>query len=166
VSDVAAESSFDIVSAIDMQELKNAVNQAEKEIENRFDFKGSRTSLAIEKDELVIGSDDEFKLQNVLDILHSKMVKRGIAVKNLDYGKVEPAAGSTVRQRIKLKQGIDQENAKKINLLIRDLKLKVKSQIQGDQIRVSGKSKDELQTVIQELKKADLPLDMQFINFR
>jgi cyclic-di-GMP-binding protein len=163
---VSSENSFDIVSKLDVQELNNAINQAEKEIATRFDFKGSKSSIALEKEELVIISDDDFKLQNVLDILQSKMAKRGISLKNLDYGKVEPAAGSTVRQRIKVKQGVDQDNAKKINVLIRDSKLKVKSQIQGDQIRVTGKSKDDLQAVMQLLRKADLPLDLQFINFR
>ncbi|MGG1598364.1 YajQ family cyclic di-GMP-binding protein [Paenibacillus naphthalenovorans] len=163
---MSSENSFDIVSKLDIQELNNAIHQAEKEIATRFDFKGSKSSIALEKEELVVISDDEFKLQNVLDILHSKMAKRGISLKNLDYGKVEPAALGTVRQKIKLKQGIDQDNAKKINVLIRDSKLKVKSQIQGDQIRVSGKSKDDLQQVMQLLRKADLPLELQFINFR
>ncbi len=163
---MSSENSFDIVSKLDLQELNNAINQAEKEIATRFDFKGSKSSISLEKEELVIVSDDDFKLQNVLDILQSKMAKRGISLKNLEYGKVEPAAGSTVRQRIKVKQGIDQDNAKKINVLIRDSKLKVKSQIQGDQIRVTGKSRDDLQQVIALLRKADLPLELQFINFR
>lgn len=163
---MSSENSFDIVSKLDIQELNNAINQAEKEIATRFDFKGSKSSIALEKEELVVISDDEFKLQNVLDILQSKMAKRGISLKNLDYGKVEPAASSTVRQKIKVKQGIDQDNAKKINVLIRDSKLKVKSQIQGDQIRVTGKSKDDLQQIMQLLRKADLPLELQFINFR
>lgn len=163
---MSSENSFDIVSKLDMQELNNAINQAEKEIATRFDFKGSKSSISLEKEELVVVSDDDFKLQSVLDILQSKMAKRGISLKNLDYGKVEPAANSTVRQRIKVKQGIDQDIAKKINILIRDSKLKVKSQIQGDQIRVTGKSKDDLQQVIQLLRKADLPLELQFINFR
>ncbi|MFE5319529.1 YajQ family cyclic di-GMP-binding protein [Paenibacillus sp. NPDC056579] len=162
----SSESSFDIVSKMDMQELNNAINQAEKEISTRFDFKNSKSSIKLEKEELVVVSDDEFKLQNVLDILHSKMAKRGISLKNLEYGKVEGASSATVRQKIKLKQGIDQDHAKKINILIRDSKLKVKSQIQGDQIRVTGKSKDDLQEVIQLLRKADLPLELQFLNFR
>jgi uncharacterized protein YajQ (UPF0234 family) len=114
----------------------------------------------------VLISDDEFKLQNVVDILTSKMAKRGITLKNMEYGKVEPAAMTTVRQRITLKQGISQENAKKINILIRDSKLKVTSQIQGDQIRVTGKSRDDLQKVMQLIKQADLPLELQFDNFR
>ncbi|WP_028550494.1 YajQ family cyclic di-GMP-binding protein [Paenibacillus sp. UNC451MF] len=163
---MSSESSFDIVSKMDMQELNNAINQAEKEIANRFDFKNSKSKISLEKEELVVLSDDEFKLQNVLDILHSKMAKRGISLKNLEYGKVEGASSATVRQKIKLKQGIDQDNAKKINILIRDSKLKVKSQIQGDQIRVTGKSKDDLQQIIQLLRKEDLPLELQFLNFR
>ncbi|TBL77798.1 YajQ family cyclic di-GMP-binding protein [Paenibacillus thalictri] len=163
---MSSENSFDIVSKMDMQELDNAINQALKEIATRFDFKGSKSSITVEKDEVVLVSDDEFKLQNVIDILHSKMAKRGIPLKNLDYGKVEPAASTTVKQKMKLKQGVDQDNAKKINILIRDSKLKVKSQVQGDQIRVTGKSKDDLQQVMQLLRKADLPLDLQFINFR
>lgn len=163
---MSSESSFDIVSKLDMQEMTNAINQATKEIETRFDFKGSKSSIDLEKDQVVLVSDDDFKLQNVRDILIAKMAKRGISLKNLDYGKVEPASMGSVRQRISLKQGIDQDNAKKINILIRDSKLKVKSQIQGDQIRVTGKSKDDLQAVITLLRKADLPLELQFINFR
>lgn len=163
---MSSESSFDIVSKLDMQEMTNAINQATKEIETRFDFKGSKSSIDLEKDQVVLVSDDDFKLQNLRDILISKMAKRGISLKNLDYGKIEPASMGSVRQRISLKQGIDQDNAKKINVLIRDSKLKVKSQIQGDQIRVTGKSKDDLQAVIALLRKADLPLELQFINFR
>ncbi|WP_438491929.1 YajQ family cyclic di-GMP-binding protein [Paenibacillus sp. IHBB 3054] len=163
---MSSESSFDIVSKMDMQELTNAVHQTEKEIDNRFDFKNSKSSLKLEKDALMIASEDEYKLSAVIDILQSKMVKRGITLKNLDFGKVEPASLGTVRQRLGLKQGIDQENAKKINILIRDSKLKVKSQIQGDQIRVTGKSRDDLQQIIQILRKADLPLDLQFNNLK
>lgn len=163
---MSSENSFDIVSKLDLQELTNAVNQTEREITNRFDFKGSKSSLDLEKDALIIASDDEYKLGAVIDILQSKMVKRGIALKNLDYGKVEPASGGTVRQRLGFKQGIDQDNAKKINVLIRDSKLKVKSQIQGDQIRVTGKSRDDLQQIIQLLRNADLPLDLQFTNMK
>ncbi|AIQ53259.1 MULTISPECIES: YajQ family cyclic di-GMP-binding protein [Paenibacillus] len=163
---MSSESSFDIVSKMDMQELTNAVNQTEKEIDNRFDFKNSKSSLKLEKDALIIASEDEYKLNAVIDILQSKMVKRGITLKNLDFGKIEPAALGTVRQRLGLKQGIDQENAKKINILIRDSKLKVKSQIQGDTIRVTGKSRDDLQQIIQILRKADLPLDLQFNNLK
>lgn len=163
---MSSENSFDIVSKLDMQELNNAVQQALREIENRFDFKNSKSDIKLEKEGLIVTSDDEFKLQNVLDILTTKMAKRGISLKHLNYGKVEPAAAATVRQKISLVQGISQENAKKINTLIRDSKLKVKSQIQGDQIRVSGKSRDDLQRVIQLLKQADLPVELQFINMR
>lgn len=163
---VSSENSFDIMSKLDMQEMNNAIRQAEKEIENRFDFKGSKSSITLEKESVVLVSDDEYKLGNVLDILQSKMVKRGLSLKNLVFGKIEPASSGTVKQKIDLKQGIDQEQAKKINILIRDSKLKVKSQIMGDQIRVTGKSKDDLQQIMQLLKNADLPLDLQFANFR
>ena len=163
---MSSESAFDIVSKVDMQEMSNAIQQAEREISTRFDFKGSKSSIELDNGELVVASDDEFKLKGVLDILLSKMIKRGVPIKNLDYGKIEPASGSTVRQRIKLKSGIDQENSKKINILIRDAKLKVKSQIQGDQIRVTGKSRDDLQAVIQLLRKADLTVDLQFVNYK
>ncbi|MBP1904118.1 uncharacterized protein YajQ (UPF0234 family) [Paenibacillus turicensis] len=163
---MASESSYDIVSKMDMQELTNAIDQTEREIASRFDFKGSKSELKLEKDVLVVLSDDEYKLNAVIDILQSKMIKRGLPIKNLEYGKIEPASLGAVRQRIKLKSGIDQENAKKINVLIRDSKLKVKSQIQGDQIRVTGKSKDDLQQIMQLLRKADLTVDVQFTNFK
>ncbi|MRN54798.1 YajQ family cyclic di-GMP-binding protein [Paenibacillus sp. 19GGS1-52] len=163
---MSSECSFDILSKMDMQELTNAIHQTEKEIDNRFDFKNSKSSLKLEKDALIIASEDEFKLNAVIDILQTKMVKRGITLKNLDFGTIEPASLGSVRQRLGLKQGIDQENAKKINILIRDSKLKVKSQIQGDQIRVTGKSRDDMQEIMQLLRKADLPLDLQFNNFK
>jgi hypothetical protein len=163
---MASEYSFDIVSKVDLEEVKNAITQAMKEIENRFDFKGSKSSIALEKEEIVVKSDDDYKLKSVIDILQTKLVKRGVPIRNLDYGKIEPASGGTVRQNIKLRQGVDQENAKKINILIRDSKLKVKSQIQGDQIRVTGKSKDDLQAVMSLLRGADLPLELQFTNYR
>ncbi|MGZ9584566.1 YajQ family cyclic di-GMP-binding protein [Paenibacillus marinisediminis] len=161
-----ADNSFDIVSKTDLQEVSNAITQAEREIETRFDFKGSKSSIKLEKDELVIASDDEYKLKSVIDILQGKLIKRGVSVKNMDFGKLEPASGATVRQRVRLKQGIEQDISKKINILIRDSKLKVKSQIQGDQIRVTGKSKDDLQAVMKLLLDANLPLDLQFTNFR
>ncbi|MGO4372091.1 YajQ family cyclic di-GMP-binding protein [Paenibacillus sp. 2TAB19] len=163
---MSSESSFDIVSKVDMAELVNAISQAEKEIETRFDFKGSKSSIALEKEELVIGSDDDYKLKAVIDILLSKMVKRGVPIKNMDYGKIEGASAGTVRQKIKLRQGIEQDVAKKINILIRDSKLKVKSQIQGDQIRVTGKSRDDLQAVMALLRGAELPIELQFMNYR
>ncbi len=163
---MASEYSFDIVSKVDMQEVNNAVTQALKEIETRFDFKGSKSSIKLEGESLVVASDDEYRLKSVLDILQSKLIKRNVPIRNLDYGKIEPAAGQTVRQTIKMKQGVDQENAKKINILIRDSKLKVKSQIQGDQLRVTGKSKDDLQAVMNMLRGADLTVDLQFVNYR
>ncbi|WP_337102995.1 YajQ family cyclic di-GMP-binding protein [Paenibacillus sp. YIM B09110] len=163
---MSSESSFDIVSKVDMAELVNAISQAEKEIETRFDFKGSKSSIALEKEELVIGSDDDYKLKAVIDILLSKMVKRGVPIKNMDYGKIEGASAGTVRQKIKLRQGIEQDVSKKINILIRDSKLKVKSQIQGDQIRVTGKSRDDLQAVMALLRGAELPIELQFMNYR
>lgn len=158
--------SFDIVSRVDAQELTNAITQAMREIENRYDFKGSKSDIQQEKEDVIIISDDEYKLKSVIDILQSKMVKRGISLKSLEYGKIEPASGGTVRQKITVKQGIDKDAAKIINTLIKDAKLKVKSQIQGDQIRVSGKSKDDLQKVMALCREADLPLDVQFVNLR
>ncbi len=163
---MSSESSFDIVSKVDMSELANAITQAEREIETRFDFKGSKSSIALEKEELVVGSDNEYKLKSVIDILQSKMMKRGVPIKNMDYGKIEGASGGTVKQRIKLRQGIEQDISKKINIMIRDSKLKVKSQIQGDQLRVTGKSRDDLQAVMAMLRGADLPIELQFTNYR
>lgn len=163
---MAKDASFDIVSNIDMQEMDNAVNQAVKEMTSRFDFKGSKSSIELGEKDLTLASDDEFKLKSVLDILESKMIKRGISLKSLDFGKIEPASGGTVRQVVKLKQGIDQDNAKKIVKLIKDSKIKVQASVQGDSVRVSGKSRDDLQEVIQLLRGADLPLDLQFTNYR
>ncbi len=161
-----SEYSFDIVSKVEMQELNNAITQAEKEIETRFDFKGTKTKFELSKDVLTVTSDDEYKLKAVIDILQTKMMKRGVSIKSLDYGKLEGATGGTVRQAIKIKQGIEQEHSKKINILIRDSKLKVKSLIQGDQLRVSSKSKDDLQQIMQLLRGADLDIDLQFTNYR
>ncbi|CAM4486836.1 hypothetical protein SAMN05428987_2738 [Paenibacillus sp. CF095] len=166
VTGLSSENSFDIVSKMDLQELTNAVTQTEKEIGTRYDFKGSKSSLKLDKDALTIVSDDETKLKAVIDVLQSKMAKRGLPLKNIDYAKVEPASSGTVRQRLNFKQGIDQDIAKKINILIRDSKMKVKSQIQGDQLRVTGKSKNDLQAVMQLLNGANLPLDLQYTNFK
>ncbi|MFS0644546.1 YajQ family cyclic di-GMP-binding protein [Siminovitchia sp. 179-K 8D1 HS] len=163
---MAKENSFDIVSKIDMSEVSNAINMAMKEIKTRYDFKGSKSDIRLENDELVLVSDDEFKLSQVKDVLLSKLIKREVPVKNIDYGKTENAAGGTVRQRAKLLQGIDKENAKKINTIIKNSKLKVKSQIQDDQIRVTGKNRDDLQQIINAIRSADLPIDVQFINYR
>ncbi|UTR09887.1 YajQ family cyclic di-GMP-binding protein [Evansella sp. LMS18] len=163
---MAKDSSFDIVSQVDFTEVQNAVTMATKEIQNRYDFKGSKSSLALEKEELVLVSDDEYKLEQLKDVLFSKLIKRGVSMKSMDYGKIEPASGGTVRQRAKLIQGIDKENAKKINKVIKDSGVKVKSQVQDDQVRVSGKSRDDLQKIIAAIKEADLPIDVQFINYR
>ena len=145
---MAKESSFDIVSKVDFSEVTNAINIASKEIRNRYDFKGSVSDIQLENEEIVLLSDDEFKLSQLKDVLIGKLIKRGVPVKNLDYGKIENAAGGNVRQRAKLIQGIDKENAKKINMIIKNSGLKVKSQIQDDQIRVSGKSRDDLQKLL------------------
>lgn len=163
---MSKESSFDIVSQVDVSEIKNAINLAMKEIGNRYDFKGSKSDITLEDDAIVIVSDDEFKLEQVKDVLAGKLIKRGISLKAVHYGKIEAAAGGTVRQKGKIAQGIDQDHAKKINTIIKETKLKVKSQIQGDQIRVTGKSKDDLQKVIAAIKEANLPIDVQFVNFR
>ncbi|MBP0724572.1 YajQ family cyclic di-GMP-binding protein [Bacillus sp. RG28] len=163
---MSKESSFDIVSKVDLPEVSNAIQLATKEIATRYDFKGSKSSIALEKEELVLVSDDDFKLEQLKDVLISKLVKRNVPIKNLDYSKVEPASGGTVRQRAKLVQGIDKENAKKINTIIKNSGLKVKSQIQDDQIRVTAKSRDDLQSIIAAVRAADLPIDVQFLNYR
>ncbi len=165
---MAAMNSFDIVSKIDMQEIKNAVDQAMKEIHQRFDFKDSKSDITVDEKEnqIVLVSDDQYKLKSVTDILQTRMVKRGVSLKALSFGKVEEALGGTVRQKIQLQQGIPVEKAKEIGKAIRDAKLKVQTQIQGDQIRVMGKSKDELQAAITFLKEKDFGIAMQFTNYR
>ncbi|WP_453990510.1 YajQ family cyclic di-GMP-binding protein [Bacillus nitroreducens] len=163
---MAKESSFDIVSKVDLPEVTNAISIAKKEIQNRYDFKGSKSDITLDKEELVLISDDEYKLEQLKDVLISKMIKRGVATRNIDYGKIENASGGTVRQRAKLIQGIDKENAKKINTIIKNSGLKVKSQVQDDQVRVTGKSRDDLQQIINAIREADLPIDVQFINYR
>ncbi|MDE3838183.1 YajQ family cyclic di-GMP-binding protein [Bacillus methanolicus] len=163
---MAKESSFDIVSKVDLSEVTNAINIAMKEIQTRYDFKGSKSDIKLEKDELVLVSDDEYKLGQLKDVLIGKLIKRGVPIKNLDYGKIENASGGTVRQRAKLIQGIDKNNAKKINTIIKNSGLKVKSQVQDDQIRVTGKSRDDLQKIIAAIREADLSIEVQFINYR
>lgn len=163
---MAQDHSFDIVSKINLQELDNAINMSLKEIAQRFDFRGSITEIKKEEDKIILVSDDEFKLKNVIDILQGKLVKRGISLKFLEYGKVEQALGGAVKQEVKLKQGISQEQAKEINKKIKDAGLKVQTQIQGDQIRVFGKKLDDLQIVIQTLKQINLPIELQFLNYR
>lgn len=163
---MAKDSSFDIVSKVDMPEVTNAVQQAQRELEQRFDFKNSKSSIDLESDKIVLVSDDDFKLSNVVDILESKLVKRGVSLKALDYGKVQPAAGNTVKQEVKLVQGIAQDKSKLVIKVIKDSKIKVTASIQGDEIRVSGKNKDDLQAVIALLRKEDFGIELQFINFR
>ena len=158
--------SFDIVSKVDMQEVDNAVNQAIKEIGQRYDFKGSKSQITPEKDSVKILADDDYKLKAVIDVLQSKFLKRNISVKALQYGKVEPASGGLVRQIITVQQGISKEKAKEIIAVVKDAKLKVQAQIQDDQVRVTGKNRDDLQDAIQLLKSKDLDVEMQFLNFR
>jgi hypothetical protein len=164
---MAADNSFDVVSKIDIQEARNAVDQASKEIHSRFDLKNSHSEIKLEKDEeLQLASADEYKLKAVTEILQQKLVKRGISLKNLTYGKVEQAAGSSVRQKITLQQGIPTEKAKEIVRLIKDSKKKLQASIQGDTVRISGKDRDTLQEAIALLKGHDFGIDLQFTNYR
>lgn len=163
---MAQEFSFDVVSKTDMQEVQNAIQQAQKELAQRFDFKGSKSSIELTAEEIVLVSDDESKLRSVTDIVETKLVKRGVNLKALDFGKVEPAAGSTVRQHIKIVQGIESEKAKEIVKHIKDAKLKVQASIQSDQVRVTGRSKDDLQKAITLVKGKDFGLPLQFTNYR
>ena len=163
---MAKDCSFDVVSEVDMQEVDNAVNQAKKEIGTRYDCRGSKAEISLDGDTIKIIGDDEYKLNAIIDVLKGKMVKRNVAVKNLDFGKIEPAAGATVRQVITIKKGITKENAKEVVKAIKNMKLKVQASIQEDQVRVSGKDKDDLQAVIQMLKQLDIPVELQFVNFR
>lgn len=158
--------SFDIVSKVDMQEVDNAVNQTRKEIEQRYDFKGTHNEIALEKDAIVILAADDYKLQAVVDILKGKLVKRGVSAKCLDFTKKEPASGGAVRQKVGIVQGISKEKGKEIIALIKETKLKVQPQIMEDQLRVTGKQIDDLQEAIQFLKGKDVGIELQFINFR
>jgi uncharacterized protein YajQ (UPF0234 family) len=163
----AAENSFDIVSKVDIQEVRNAIEQAIKEVRARFDLKDSHSDIKLEgNDAIQLASADEYKLKAVTEILQQKLVKRGIPLKNLSYGKVEPAAGSSVRQKITLQQGIPTEKAKDIVRLVKDSKKKVQASIQGDTVRISGKDRDTLQETIALLRNHDFGLDMQFTNYR
>lgn len=150
-----------------MQEVSNAVNQTVKEITQRFDFKGSKSTVEIENGNAIkIVTEDDTRMRNIVDILQSKFIKRGVAIKNLEYGKVEPAAGGMVRQSIRIRQGIEADIAKKITKDIKNLKVKVQAQLQDDQVRVSGKKIDDLQAVIAFLKGQDYGIELQFSNFR
>jgi uncharacterized protein YajQ (UPF0234 family) len=164
---MAAENSFDIVSKVDLQEVSNAIQNALKEIHTRFDLKDSKSDIQLEgKEALVLSSADEYKLKAVTDILQSKLVKRGVAIKALNYGVVEPAAGSSVRQKITMQQGIPIEKAREIVKVVKDSKKKVQASIQGDTVRISGKDRDALQETIALLKAHDFGIDMQFTNYR
>ncbi len=158
--------SFDVVSRIDMQEVDNALNQAKKEIGTRYDFRGTKCEIEFKDEKIILHADDKLKLSAMTEILNQKMVKRGVGVRSLDYKEVESASGGTLRQNIELKQGISTDDAKKISKLIKDKNLKkVSAQIQGDQVRVNGPKRDDLQAVIAILK-AEVDLELQFVNFK
>lgn len=164
---MAADNSFDIVSKVDIQEVRNAIDQAMKEIRQRFDLKDSHSEVNLEGQESIqLASANEYKLEAVKDILAQKLVKRGISLKNLTYGKVEPAAGQSVRQKISLQQGIPVDKAKEITRLVKESKRKVQASIQGDTVRISGKDRDDLQSIIAMLRAKDLGIELQFTNYR
>ena len=164
---MAADNSFDIVSKVDLQEVKNAVDQATKEINARFDLKNSKSTVAVEGTEtLQLASQDEYTLKAIIEILSQKLVKRGVSLKNLVYEKIEPSAGSSVRQKITLQQGIPGDKAKQIVALIKDSKKKAQASIQGDTVRVTAKDRDILQEVIALLRGKDLGVELQFTNYR
>jgi uncharacterized protein YajQ (UPF0234 family) len=163
---MAQQNSFDIVSQIDLAEVNNAINQTIKEVRQRFDFKGSKADVVLEKHELVLSAEDETKLKNMNDILQQKLVRRNVPLKALNYGKLEPAAGSSVRQRVEIQEGIPQEKAKEVVKFIKDSKAKVQASIQGDVVRVTGKDRDTLQDIIAKLKEHDFGIHMSFTNYR
>jgi len=160
------DSSFDVVSKTDMQEVANAVQQAQKELAQRFDFKGSKSSIELADEEITLVSDNEGKLIQVKDVLETKLVKRHVALKALEYGKLEQASMGTVRQKAKIVQGIESEKAKAIVKTIKDAKLKVQASIQGDQVRVTGRNRDDLQKAIALIKENDYGIPLQFTNYR
>jgi uncharacterized protein YajQ (UPF0234 family) len=162
----ASENSFDIACKLDMQEVANAINQAKREVETRYDLKGAKHEIVQEKMDIVLTSADDMKLKAVLDILQSKLHRRGIDLKALSITDPEPAAGGTLRQRITLQDGVPQDKAKEIVRLIKDSKIRVQAAIQEKQVRVSGKNRDDLQAVIAMLKAKDLGIALQFVNFR
>jgi uncharacterized protein YajQ (UPF0234 family) len=165
---MADQFSFDVVSEVNMQEMKNVIDQATKEIKQRFDFKDSKTEITLKEKEreLVVISDDDYKLNAVNEIIKTKCVKRGVSLKALNYGAIEPALGGTVRQVVKIQSGIAADKAKEITKSVKDSKLKVQAQIQGEQLRIVSKSKDELQSAIAFLKQQDFGIDLQFTNYR
>jgi hypothetical protein len=164
---MASDNSFDVVSKVDLSEVKNAVDQATKEIHTRFDLKDSKSSIAIEgADAIQLASQDEYKLEAVKEILRQKLVKRGVSLKNLEYEKIEPAAGSSVRQKIKLVQGLPSDKARQIAALIKEMKLKAQASILGDTVRVTSKDRDTLQKIIAKLRAGDFGVELQFTNYR
>ena len=162
----AQDFSFDIVSKADKMEVKNAIDQAQRELANRYDFRGSKAEIAVEKEDITLVADDEFKLNQLKDIVISKLLKRGIDIRQIDWGKIEPGAGVSVRQKLILKTGIPQDQAKALIKQIKDKGLKVQAQIQGDEVRVSGKNKDDLQKTIQFVKGLTLSYPVNFVNYR
>ena len=163
---MAAENSFDIACKVDMQEVTNALDQARREIETRYDLKGTKNEIKLEQTDITLSSPDEMKLKAVVDILQSKLHRRGVPLKALDYGTVEPAAGGTLRQKIAIQQGIPIEKAREIVRLIKDSKVRVQAAIQEDQVRVSGKNRDDLQKIIALVKERDFGIALQFTNYR
>jgi uncharacterized protein YajQ (UPF0234 family) len=164
---MAADNSFDVVSKVELQEVKNAIDQASKEVGTRFDLKDSKSTIKLEgEDTIQLASQNDYTLKAVIEILSQRMSKRGISLKNLEFEKVEPASNSSVRQKIKLKQGIASENAKKIVAVVKDSKLKAQASIQGDTVRVVSKDRDVLQQIMAKLRAGDFGVDLQFTNFR
>jgi uncharacterized protein YajQ (UPF0234 family) len=161
-----ADSSFDVVSDFEQQELVNALDQVRREVSTRYDFKGSKVSVELGKEAITLVADDEFRARAVKDLIQSKAVRRGLSLKVFDWGRLEPASGGTVRQQIELRRGLTTEQAKEITKLIRERFPKVRPQVQGDAVRVVGKSKDELQQVIVFLRALDYPVALQFQNYR
>ncbi|MDH3494856.1 MAG: YajQ family cyclic di-GMP-binding protein [Acidobacteriota bacterium] len=163
---MAKDNSFDIVSKTDYSEIENALNQTRKELSQRFDFKGSKTLISVHDKNLIISAEDDTRLRNLNDIMQTKLVRRGVSLKALDYQPVEPSAGGTVRQIVHVQQGIPLDKAKEVVKYVKKLKLKVQASIQGDLVRISGKKRDDLQSVMQKLKAKDFGIDMQFDNYR
>ena len=163
---MANDESFDVVSEFDDQEMRNALDQVRREVQQRYDFKGATFDLSQTKTELVLITDDEFRAKAIRDLIESKAVRRSLSLKIFDWGKVEPAGGNKVRQHIGLRRGLDEDLARKLSKLIRDEFPKVKAQVQGDALRVFAKNKDDLQRVIARLKELDEPVPLQFTNYR
>ena len=160
------DNSFDVACKVDPQAVADAVHQATREIQTRYDLKQTKSQVALEKDEIVVHTDNDYVLKQVVDLLQSKLHRRGVPLKALTYGKIEPASGGTVRQRVSVQQGIPMDKAKEIVRLIKDSKLKVQAQIQEDQVRVFGKNRDDLQAVIRLLREQELGIETQFTNYR